>query len=311
MKTGLCGATGIFALMFAAGHPGISATMPDAARVPVQMVVTVEPSQGGARAPVLEPGELTVLENRIRVPVTGAQRLTGDMAGMQLLVLLDDSTRSSSLGTQLPDLKRFVESLAATTEVSIGYMQNGRAVLTQPFTTDHHKAAAAVRLGNAIPGENGSPYFVLSDVVRHWPSAENATRRAVVMFTDGVDRYYTSSIVDDPYVDAAIHDAQKVGVMVYSVYLRGAGFYGRGSFSTNIAQSRLMEVSQETGGYAYFEGFTDPVTIQPFLRNLQQRLDNQYLVTIAARNEKGFQPIKVQSELPGLKLSAPAQIYVR
>jgi hypothetical protein len=202
-------------------------------------------------------------------------------------------------------------SLPASTQVAIGYMRNGTAAISQPFTVDHGKAVRALRLPLGVPGENGSPYFALSDLVQHWPSKEPANRRAVLMLTDGVDRYYDAAIVDDPYVDTAIRDALKQGVMVYSIYLRGAGQYARSGRATNFAQSRLLEVSEQTGGYAYFEGFTDPVTIAPFLKDLQDRLDHQYKAAIEVTSEKGVQPVKVHSEMLGLKIDAPTRIYVR
>jgi hypothetical protein len=98
--------------------------------------------------------------------------------------------------------------------------------------------------------------------------------------------------------------------MVYSIYLGGAGLYGRSGWVTNFAQS-LSEVSQETGGYAYFQGFTDPVTIWPFLSDFQDRLDNQYQVTIEAFNEKGVQPVRLRTESPGLKIEGPTHVYVQ
>ena len=147
--------------------------------------------------------------------------------------------------------------------------------------------------------------------MKHWPSQEPTGRRAVLALTDGVDRYYGNSIEDDPYVDQAVHDALKNGVMVYSIYLRGAGLYGRSGWSTDFAQSRLMEVSDETGGHAYFQDFTDPVTIAPFLKDFEDRLDNQYGVTIEALNEKGIQPVKVRTELPGVKIQGPTRVYVQ
>lgn len=305
-----CAAIGVISAALAAASPGISASIPNAPGVPAQMVVTSRPAPGG-RPAILEADDLKVLQGNTPVPVVGFKRLTGDMAAMQLFILLDDSTRSSSLGIQLPELKTFLKSLPDTTQVAVGYMRNGTFALSQQFTADHEKAASSLRLPTGIPGENGSPYFALSDLVDHWPSKQSTGRRAVLMFTDGVDRYYGPAVVDDPYVDAAIHNASKKGVMVYSIYLRGAGEYGRGVWDTNIAQSRLSETSQETGGYAYFENFTDPVTISPFLSDLQDRLQNQYEVTIQALNKKGLQPIKLQTELPGLKIYGPTRIYVR
>jgi len=278
---------------------------------PTQMVITVRPAANHTAPANLDARDLTVLQGHTRASIVHLQRLAGDFADMQLFVLLDDSTRSSSLGTHLPELKAFVASLPASTQVAIGYMRNGTFGLAEPFTTDHEKAASALRLPESVPGVNGSPYFALSDLVKRWPSTQSTNRRAVLMLTDGVDRYYSGPVVDDPYVDAAIHDTLKNGVMVYSIYLRGAGLYGRGGFATDVAQSRLIEVSQATGGQAYFQGFTDPVAISRFLNDLQDRLDHQYQVTIDDLNRKGGLPVKVRTELPGLKIEAPTQIYVR
>jgi hypothetical protein len=303
--------TGMIAVALMGVAPGISASLPPGARVPAQMVVTVLPGQGGARPQSLEAGELTVLQGSTPAPVVRLQRLTGDLADMQLFVLLDDSTRTSSLGTQIPELKTFLESLPATTQVAIGYMRNGTFAMAQSFTADHQKAASAVRLPIGVPGENGSPYFALSDLGKHWPSKQSTGRRAVLMLTDGVDRYYGTADMNDPYVDAAVHDALKEGVVVYSIYLRGAGSYGRSAWATNFAQSRLNEVSEETGGYAYFQDLTDPVSISPFLKDFQDRLDNQYLVTISALQQKGVQPVRVRTELPGVKIQSPTRMYVQ
>jgi hypothetical protein len=301
---------GMVVLTLAAVSPGFSASLPNSNDVQTQAVITVRPASGRGRSEKLQGRDLTVLQGKTPVSVVGLERLAGDLADMQLFVLLDDSTRSSSLGIQLPQLKTFLESLPATTQVAVGYMRNGTAAPAQAFTSDHQKAAASLRLPEAIPGENGSPYFALTDLVKHWPSKESTDRRAVLMLTDGVDRYFGTSIMDDPYVDAAIGDALKQGVMVYSIYLRGAGLYGRSEWATNFAQSRLNEVSQETGGYAYFQDFTDPVSISPFLSDFQDRLANQYRVTLEM-NKRGVQPVKFRTELPGLKIQGPTHVYVR
>ncbi len=301
---------GMIALALLAVNPGVSASSPSATGAPTQMVITAR-AAAGSQPENLEAGDLMVLRGNALAPVVRLQRLAGDLADMQLFVFLDDSTRSSSLSIQFPELKTFLASLPSTTQVAVGYMRNGTFALAQAFTADHQKAASALRLPLAVPGENGSPYFALSDLVKHWPSKQSTDRRAVLMLTDGVDRYYDTATVDDPYVDAAVHDALKEDVMVYSIYLRGAGLYGRSGWDTTSAQSRLIEVSEETGGYAYFQGFTDPVTISPFLNDLQDRLANQYRVTIEALNEKGVQPVKLRTELPGLKIQCPTHIYVR
>ena len=300
---------GVIGAALAAGPLAIAGSNPNGD--PTQMVITVRPAPGVRPTPTLEANDLAIQQGKTPEPVARLQRLTGDLAKMQLFILLDDSTQSASLGNHLAELRTFLNSLPATTEVAIGYMRNGTFGPAQEFTSDHQKAAGALRLPEGLPGANASPYFALSALAKHWPSKQPTGRRAVLMLTDGIDPYWGTATADDPYVDTAIHDALKNGLMVYSIYLRGAGGYGRNGWVTNFGQSHLIEVSQETGGNAYFQGFTDPVNITPFLSDFQDRLDHQYQVTIAASHEKGVQPVKVRTELPGLKIDSPTRIYVR
>ncbi len=311
IKIGEGSVIGMISVALVAASPGIAASIPKITSTPVQMVITERPIREGSQLATLQTADLKVVLDKTPAPVVRLQRLAGDLADMQLFLLLDDSTSSTSLGIQLPELKTFLESLPVTTQVAIGYMRNGTFALAQAFTADHQEAANALRLPAGIPGENGSPYFALSDLVKHWPSKQPTDRRAVLMLTDGLDRYYSQATTEDPYVSAAIQDSLKQGVMVYSIYLRGAGLYGRSGWLTNVAQSRLIELSQETGGYAYFQGFTDPVTISPFLFDFQDRLANQYRVTLEALNGKGVQPVKLRTEVSGVKIQGPTRLYVR
>jgi len=308
MKIAPCLSAGAFVLtlaplaLFSASTSGVA--------IPTQMVITVRAAKDGNLPRNLRPSELTITEGNTPVAVNDVERLAGDLADMQLFLYLDDSTRSSSLGVHFSELKTFIDSLPSTTEVAVGYMRNGTFAPTE-FTTDHAKVAESLRPPLGIPALNGSPYFALSELVKHWPSKNVSHRRAVLMLTDGVDPYYGTAIEDDPYVDTSIRDALKSGVAVYSIYLRGAGPYGRNDWVTNVAQSRLSQVSEETGGHAYFQDFTDPVTVAPFLFDLQDRFDNQYRVTIAALGQKGLHPVKLQTEFRGLKIDAQSHILVR
>jgi hypothetical protein len=296
----VCSAT--LALAFAA--LGSAATLPDSGYVPARMVITVRQPQQ------ITPGDVILSEDNTRLRVDNVQPLPPDLSDLQLFIYLDDSTRSSSLGIHLNELKSFVSSLPPTAKVAIGYMRNGTFAMAQPFTTDHQKAAASLRLPESLPGANGSPYFALSDLVKHWPSKEPG-RRTVLMLTDGVDRYYDQVEVDDPYVNTAISDSLKNGVEVSTIYLRGSGQFGRGAWTKDMAQSRLTQVTDQTGGYAYFEAFTDPVDIAPFLKDFHERLQDQYLISFEAANRRGVQPVKLHTELPGVKLEGPSMVYVK
>ena len=296
--------------VIAAGSVLLASSRGFATRAEARVVVTEVGSTAGSAEHILAPADLNAIVDGSPAGISGVQPLAG--ARMQLVVLLDDSAGISSSTLHFGELRAFLESLPATTEVAVGYMRNGTVLETQGFTLDHAAAAKSLRAPLGVPGLNGSPYFALSDLARHWPSEEPAERKAVLMLTDGVDPYYGNAVLDDPYVDASIHDSAAHELAVYSIYLRGAGMAGNGlrrSWDTNFAQSRLDEVAQQTGGHAYFQDFSNPVTIAPFLDDLQKRFANQYRVTIAGNGAKGLLSLKLRSVSNGLKIEAPTRAY--
>jgi VWFA-related protein len=257
---------------------------------------------------------ITVYENRKLQDLTGWVPLRGPRAGLQLVLLLDDSSRGS-LGLQLNDLSKFVAGLPPTTQVAIGYMRNGTAAMVQSFTTDHEQAAKAFRVPTGNPGINGSPYFCLSDLVKHWPDRNANVRREVIMVTDGVDRYSGPRYdPENPYVRAAISDAQKAGVIVYSIYFKSAGRLDRSMLVTDGGQNYLTQLSGDTGGKVYLEGFGNPVSFQPFLSDIQRKLENQYelsyLSTVKSGSKPGLQELRVKTSQPNTSLLFPARVPV-
>jgi len=253
---------------------------------------------------------ITAYENRKVQDVTGWVPLRGSRAGLQLVVLLDDSSRGS-LGLQLNDLSRFVADLPPTTQVAIGYMRNGTANMVQNFTTDHAQAAKSFRLPSGTAGINGSPYFCLSDLVKHWPGGDRNVRREVIMVTDGVDRYSGARFdPENPYVKSAISDAQKAGVIVYSIYFRGMGRLDRSFAVTNGGQNYLTQVSGDTGGKVYLEGFGNPVSFAPFLSDIQRKLQNQYELSYDSTAKAGLQPLRVRTSQPNTSLLYPTRVLV-
>jgi hypothetical protein len=253
---------------------------------------------------------VSVYENRKLQDVAGWVPLRGERSGLQLVVLLDDSSRGN-LGLQLNDIRSFITGLPPNAQVAIGYMRNGTPNLVQNFTSDHAQAVKTLRLPSGIAGENGSPYFCLSDLVKHWPGGDSNVRREVIMVTDGVDRYSGAHFdPSNPYVQAATSDAQKAGVIVYSIYYRGAGRADRSFVVTDGGQNYLTQVSNDTGGKVYLEGFGNPVSFAPFLSDLQHKLQNQYELTFVATAKSGLQQIRVKTSQPNTSLEYPARVPV-
>lgn len=276
--------------------------------VPVHMIATVE-AQHGSNLPEVYREDVMVYEGRDRDKVTGWVPLQADQAGLELFILLDDAS-ASGLGSQLEDLRKFILAQPASTRIGVAYMGNGVAQIGQNPTSDHAQAAKALRLPMANAGAGGSPYFSLSDLIKRWP--ESNGRREVLMVSDGIDRFWGSGS-GDPYVDSAIEQAQRAGVIVFAIYTPGAGHYGHTYWRITWGQSYLSQVAEETGGESYAIGFTGvPLSFAPYLEEITHRLGRQYLLTFLAKPEKkaGMQKVKLRTEVPNAELVSADRVYV-
>jgi len=265
--------------------------------IPVQTVVGVE-AKHGHEIPAITKQDVMVYQGHDRRPVTSWVPATGDKAGLALAILIDDGA-GFSLGPQLNDIRTFIREQAPTTLVAVGYMQNGTVFLAHDFTQDHMAAAKSVRLAQGFYGAEGSPYLSLSDFIKRWHSDPAIPRREVLMVTSGIDNVYMG-VLDNPYVDAAIQDAQCGGIVVYSIYTPSAGHFGHSYYRTSWGQNYLAELSEATGGESYdLMGLQAPVSFAPYLKELNGQLPNQFLLTFLAKPEKkaGAESVKVTSEV--------------
>lgn len=275
---------------------------------PVHMVVTAE-AHHGTDVPVLQREDVMVYQGRDRVKTTDWVALQGDRAGLELFLLLDDAA-GISLGSQIEDLRQFIKTQPATTKIGVGYMRNGTVDLAQNLTEDHNAAAKSLRLPIGLAGVSASPYFSVTELIKRWPEAP--VRREILMITDGIDRYWGGGSLDDPYVDQAIEQAQRAGIIIFSIYTPGAGHYGHSFWRVNWGQNYLSQVSDETGGESFYLGFGAAVSFSPYLDDLGHRLLHQYLVTFLAKPVKkaGMQGVKMHTEVPNAELVAADQVYV-
>jgi hypothetical protein len=258
------------------------------------------------------PSSLTVKVNRHDSQIAAVSPILPN--GTQVALLIDDGLRSS-VGRQLPDLKSFITSLPAGVEVFVGYMQNGRVVAAQDFTTEHASAAANLRIPLSSAGISASPYFCLSDFIKKWPggSSEDGMlmtpkARFVMMLTNGVDPYNGSVSPlnqTSPYVDAAISDAQRAGVAVYSIYYGEAGI--RGANASFSGQNYLTQVADGTGGRAYYVGSGSPVSLSPFLSQFRKSIAESFVATYNASG-KNLVELKFSTSLPGTKVRAAQMV---
>ena len=235
----------IFGAMFGLFLGVISGLAPASAQqansstdVPVHMVVTVKPHHGG-QVPAVAADDVKVYQKGQRDMVSSWIPLQGDRAGLQLFILIDDTSRSS-LALQYSTIDEFIEAQPATTAIGVGYMRNGTVFTAQNLSTDHALAKKALRLPLGVGAAYTSPYLALSDLMKKWP--ETKDRREILMITSGIDPLgggFSNDPFTNPYLEAALDRAQRGGFIVYSIYSPGAGRAGRGFFRTNLAQTGL------------------------------------------------------------------------
>jgi hypothetical protein len=264
-------------------------------------------SRSGAH---LDPASLQVQVNGHPVQVSGVEPVSSGQAEVAILI---DSSLRSSFDLQLQEIQKFVGNLPPNTKLLVGYMENGTVRSSGHFTADREQLQSSLHITMSMPGLSASPYFCLSDFVKHWPSDDHAAR-FVLMITNGVDPYNGSTSLmnqDSPYVESAQEDAVRAGVAVYSIYFPDAGFRGgRGSLS---GQSYLQQVGEATGGMTFNVGSIPPVSIAPYLDQFRHAIAESYKVTFmtsVAHMKRGeLERLKVKTSQAGMKLYAPNEVH--
>jgi hypothetical protein len=281
---------------------------------PAQMTITLRVQGDDKRPPEVKREDVIVKQGKERLQVTGWGPASGDRAGLALFVLMDDAS-DPSLGAQLDDLHAFIQALPASTSVGVGYMRNGTVNIAQDFTTDHNQAAKALRLPMASSGAYGSPYLSVIDLMKRWP--EHPDRREIVMITDGIDRFrgglhYGGLGVISPDVDSASRLAQRTGTIIDTIFIRGVGRWGRNYWEITNGQNGIARLSDETGGESYFLGTQNPVSLKPYLDDVQKSLSNQYLLEFRAvpGQKPGPQYVDLSTEVAGVELDSADSVWV-
>jgi hypothetical protein len=280
-----------------------------------QAVVTILPKQAGAAPAKISGQDLVVKVNGKPATVTAWTPLQSPASSLELVLLIDGSARTS-LGSQFGDITDFINSLPANTKAAIAYMQFGNAVFAGPLSADHAQVLRALHLPGGMPGSDASPYFCLSDLAKRWPSqdrnVDRNVRREVVMVTDGVDNYHRRFDPDDPYVQSAIRDSVRAGLVVYSIYWQTQGRASRSFYQSSAGQSLLNVVTQATGGKSFWMGTGNPISFKPYLDELARRFQNQYQLEFVSplKGKAEVENLKLKLSAPGAEVTIPQQVFV-
>jgi hypothetical protein len=290
-----------FALTFAS-----LASIPVHAADAVTLTVTAVAKKGSP--PPVKKEDVQVFEGKERVQTTDWRH--GE--NLYLAILIDDSLDSEA-ASQWSDLKAFIAEQPRNAFVAVAYSRNGAAMVAQDFTQDHALAAKALRipLGNA--GAFSSPYLAVQDWLKRWPSSAGDHRSSIILISSGIDYFRGGFDPIDPDLDSTIERAQKENVNVWTVYYPSSGHLGRGYFRVFNAQANLSRLSEETGAESYYLSFDRPVTLGPYFDEIQEHLNNQYLLTFATDRggKKGkFERVRVATEIPKVEFLTPSEVFL-
>jgi len=284
---------------------GLGAEIPAAAAKDVTFTVTAVGKKGAP--PPLAKEDVQAYQNKERVQVADWKR--GE--NLFLAVLIDESL-DSDVASQWNDLKAFINAQPQNTYIAVAYARNGSAMVAQDFTQDHALAAKALRIPIGAQGAFSSPYLSLQDWLKRWPSS-GGDRRSVVLVSSGIDFFRGGFDPLDPDLQSTIERAQKQNVNIWTIYYPGGGHVGRGYFRVFNAQTNLSKLSEETGAESYYLGIQRPVTLKAYFDEIQEHLNNQYLLTFQSGDggKKGkFDRVRVSSESPNVQFLVPSEVFL-
>ncbi len=290
-----------FALIFAS-----LASMPARAADAVTLTVTAVAKKGSP--PSIKKEDVQAFEGKERVQVTDWRR--GE--NLYLAILIDDSLDYQA-ASQWSDLKAFIAAQPQNAFVAVAYSRNGAAMVAQDFTQDHALAAKALRIPLGNSGAFSSPYLAVQDWLKRWPSSAGDHRSSIILISSGIDYFRGGFDPIDPDLDSTIERAQKENVNLWTVYYPGAGHVSRGYFRVFNAQANLSRLSEETGAESYYLSFDRPVTLGPYFEEIQEHLNNQYLLTFATDRggKKGkFERVRVATEIPKVEFLTPSEVFL-
>ena len=257
--------------------------------------------------PAIKKDDVELFQGKERMQVADWRR--GET--LFIAILIDDSLDRQVAG-EWKDLKAFIDAQPQNTYVAVAYSRNGTAAVAQDFTNDHALAAKALRSPMGGGGAFTSPYLSLQDWLKRWPTS-GGDRRSIIMISSGVDYFRGSFDPIDPDLESTIERAQKENINVWTIYYPDEGHVGRRQFRVFNAQSNLSRLSEETGAESFYLDFGVPVSLKQYFDEIQDHLNNQYLLTFNASGggKKGkFERVRVATEIPNVEFITPSEVFL-
>ena len=202
-----------------------------------------------------------------------------------VLSFTGDATLEQGLTGNASNVRRAIDRIEFVPPS--GYIGGGTVInvpgTTPPISGDNQRRAGSTAIWDAV-------WVTARDVLSE---TSDKTRRAIILLTDGVD---TSSRLK---MSEAIDSALKADAIIYSI---GIG----DDFFSGVEESSLRQLSERTGGRAYFP--RDETDLRAAFSQIQEELRSQYLLAYSPKNKAKdgtFRKVQIEvvnSELQKQKL---------
>lgn len=280
---------------------------------PITIPITIRTHGSKSQQEVADIGRIIVREDGEEQQVLSI-RSFGAADPIAVAVLIQDDV-VTSIGNEIRSLNNFIRRLPRGSRVMVGYIRNGSLEVRQKFTSELDRAAEALRVptGSATAAPY-NPYIEIIEALKRFEGLPKG-RRAMLVVSDGVDisrGLDTVSATQSVDLQRAIKQAQRLGVAIYSFYAPTVTATARNNqFLASNGQGSLQELAEETGGRAFFQGTSAPVSFDPFLNELGMSFTRQIALTyLSTHGKKGFHRIEISAENTGIELDHPSG-YVR
>lgn len=259
----------------------------------------------------IQAGDITVKENGDLQTILSIRSVSNTPLSLAVLIQ-DDLTANVNL--ELKKLGEFIRRLPKGSRVMVAYMRNSLEI-RQKFTDDLEKAAASLRIVAGSGAQtSGNPYDGVLDALKRFDALPSG-RRAVLLISDGLDisRGVQSSAPSQSIeLERAILEAQRKSIAVYSIFTTTALTENSSSMLTLNGQGSLSRLSDETGGRAFFQGTSAPVSFDAFYKELSLSLTRQFALTyLSTHMKKGYYKLQITSTNPEVKIEHPRGYYFR
>jgi Ca-activated chloride channel family protein len=235
----------------------------------------------GAGSPVngLTAGDFTLVEDSQQVEIGGVSA-AGEPISLVLLIDTSGSMSGSGITAAKSAAASFVTSLGAEDRVAVVTFNDNIATVVD-FTTDHQSTRDRISLIDATRGAGTCLYDAAYQAIQMTATVPSG-RRAVVLFTDGVDETASGGPCSANTADDVIELATEGGTRT-PVYTMGMG--------SKVDQNSLKRIATNTGGRFFYS--PDSNSLDTIFRELSDSLRSQYLIEYSSQAGPGSHTLAV------------------